>query len=79
MGALPLAKAQADLILAGAPTDLLGLTLAMRVAHDQGDTKAAARYGKRLIAAAPAERKKDVPAYQAHAADIDHALKEAAQ
>ncbi len=78
-GALPLARAQADTILAAAPTDLLGLTLAMRVARDMGDTKAAARYGKRLIAAAPAERKRDVPAYQAHAADIDHALKEAAQ
>ena len=78
-GALPLAKAQADTILAASPKNLLGLALAMRVARDMGDTKAAASYGKRLTAAAPAERKKDLPGYQQHAPDIDNALKEAAQ
>jgi hypothetical protein len=78
-GALPLAKAQADTILAKSPTNLLGLALAMRVARDQGNSKAAANYAKRLIAAAPAERKKDLPGYQQHAPDIDNALKEAAQ
>jgi hypothetical protein len=78
-GALPLAKAQADTILAAAPNNLLGLALAMRVARDMGATKAASSYGKRLIAAAPAERKKDLPGYQQHAPDIDNALKEAAQ
>ncbi len=77
-GALPLAKAQADTILAASPKNLLGLALAMRVARDMGDTKAAASYGKRLIAAAPAERKKDLPGYQEHGPDIDNALKEAA-
>jgi hypothetical protein len=76
-GALPLARAQADTILAAAPTDLLGLTLAMRVARDMGDTKSAAAYGKRLRAAAPAERKKDLPGYKLHAPDLDQAIKEA--
>jgi hypothetical protein len=78
-GAYPMAKAQADTILAAAPNNLLGLALAMRVARDMGATKAASSYGKRLIAAAPAERKKDLPGYQQHAPDIDNALKEAAQ
>ena len=75
-GAYPLAKAQADTILAASPTNLLGLTLAMRLARDMGDTKGAAAYGKRLRAAAPAERKKDFEGYKLHAPDLDQALKE---
>jgi hypothetical protein len=75
-GALPLAKAQADTILAASPTNLLGLTLAMRVSRDMGNTKDAASYGKRLRAAAPAERKKDFQGYKLHAPDLDQALKE---
>ena len=73
------AKAQADTILAAQPTNLLGLALAMRVARDMGDTQQAAAYAKRLRAAAPAERKKNLPGYEAHAPDLDAALKEAAK
>ena len=78
-GAFPLAKAQADTILATSPDDLLGLALAMRVSRDMNDNAAASRYAKRLLAAAPKERKQDRPGYAAHAADLDQALKEAAR
>jgi len=78
-GMLPLAKAEADTILKADPKNLLGLTLAMRTARAMGNTKEASAYGKRLIAAAPTERKKDLPGYQAHSADLDEALKEAAK
>jgi len=78
-GALPFAKAQADTILKAQPDNLLGLALAMRVARDMGDKTKAAAYGKRLIAAAPTERKKDLPGYAAHKADLDLAVKEASQ
>jgi hypothetical protein len=76
-GAYPVAKAQVDTILATQPNNLLGLTLGMRLARQQGNAKDAAMYGKRLIAAAPAERNKDLPGYQLHKADLDQALKEA--
>ena len=79
VGALPLAKAQADTILAASPTNLLGLALAMRVARELGGTSQANAYAKRLIAAAPAERKKNLPGYAEHALDLDLALKEAAR
>ncbi|HTG53530.1 MAG TPA: hypothetical protein VL980_01725, partial [Gemmatimonadaceae bacterium] len=79
VGAFPLAKAQADTILQASPTDLLGLALAMRVARETMDTRAAGELAKRLLAAAPKERKKDNAGYKAHAADLDLALKEAAR
>ena len=79
VGAFPLAKAQADTILRSSPNDLLGLALAMRVARETKDTQAAGDFAKRLLAAAPKERKKDNAAYKAHAADLDLALKEAAR
>ena len=79
VGAFPLAKAQADTILQASPSDLLGLALAMRVARETKDTRAAGELAKRLLAAAPKERKKDNAGYKAHAADLDLALKEAAR
>jgi len=78
-GMLPLAKAEADTILKADPKNVLGLTLAMRTARAMGNAKDASAFGKRLIAAAPAERKLDKPGYQAHTADLDEALKEAAK
>ena len=78
-GAFPLAKAQADTILQASPANLLGLALAMRVARDMKDDRTAGDFAKRLIAAAPKERKKDNAGYKAHAADLDLALKEAAR
>ncbi len=71
------AKAEADTILKKNPNDLLGLTLAMRVAEASQNTAARNDYGRRLIAAEPAERKTTRDDYTAHANDIDAALKDA--
>lgn len=71
------AKVQADTILKKNPKDLLGLTLAMRVAEASQNSAAAGDFGKRLIAAEPAERKTERQEYSDHANDIDSALKDA--
>ena len=68
------AKAQADTILRDNPTHLLGLALASRMSPDP---KVARQYRDRLLAAAPAELKKNLPEYQAHRGDIDRAIAEA--
>lgn len=78
IGAYPNAKAQADTILMSSPTNLLGLTLAMSVAKDMNQPAQVAAYAKRLRAAAPAERTKDLPGYEAHKRDIDKAIQDAA-
>lgn len=70
-------KAQADTILATAPTHLLGLVLAIRAAHATGDAAAASRLEQRLVQAEPAERAKNLPEYQRHATEIDEVLKTA--
>lgn len=75
-GQLGRAKAEADTILSKNRNDLLGLTLAMRVA-EQAKNNAAGDFAKRLIAAEPAERKLPREEYQFHSSDIDAALKEA--
>src|ERR1700722_4782732 len=77
VGVPDVAKAQADTILALDPTHLLGLVLAARAATIAKDPAAARRFYQRLVAAAPAERKKQLPEYQRHRADIDAALAEA--
>ena len=77
VGAPDVAKAQADTILTLDPTHLLGLALAARAATINKDAPAAHRFYQRLLAAAPAERKKNLPEYQRHRADIDAALAEA--
>jgi hypothetical protein len=77
VGAPDVAKAQADTILALDSTHLLGLALAARAATINKDATAAHRFYKRLLAAAPAERKKNLPEYQRHRADIDAAIAEA--
>lgn len=71
------AKVAADSILRRNPNDLLGLTLAIRVAESSGNGAARADFEKRLIAAEPAERKTVRPEYQDHGSDIDAALKDA--
>ena len=71
------ARAQADTILAAQPNHLLGLVLAIRAAAVTGDSAAVARYRKRLVAAAPAERAKGLKEYTEHAHDIDDALETA--
>ena len=76
-GDVQLARAEADTILAGNKTHLLGLVLAMKAAGLRQDTKARAEYQRRLAAAAPDERAKKLKEYDDHKADIDAALKPA--
>ncbi len=76
-GQLGRAKAEADTILSKNRNDLLGLTLAMRVAESSKNSALADAFGKRLIAAEAAERKLPREEYQFHGNDIDAALKDA--
>ena len=71
------ARAEADTILAAQPNHLLGLALAARAADMTGDAANAAKFRRRLAAAAPAERAKNIKEYSEHARDIDAALKKA--
>jgi predicted Zn-dependent protease len=74
VGETALARQEADSILAHQPNNLLGLTLAIRTSTMAGDANAAAKFRQRLIAAAPAERAKNLKEYTEHASDIDRAL-----
>ena len=74
VGETALARLEADSILAAQPNNLLGLTLAIRAAGMAGDANAAAKFRQRLVAAAPAERAKNLKEYTEHSADIDRAL-----
>jgi hypothetical protein len=76
-GALPLASAQADSILAAQPNHLLGLILAARIATLAGDTTARRAFERRLLAAESSELKRNLPEYSRHADDITNALAEA--
>jgi len=73
-GALPLARAQADSILARSPSHLLGLVLAARIASAENrpaDQKAAE---SQLLAVYAAESARKLPEYERHAEDIQSAL-----
>jgi len=72
-----LARAQADTILRGEPSHLLGLILGMRAAGLQLDTLSRRRYADRFTAVLVAERAKRLPEYTDHAPDIDAAVREA--
>jgi hypothetical protein len=74
-GDVQLARAEADTILTANKTHLLGLVLAMKAAGLRRDAGARAEYYRRLVAATPAERAKNLKEYQDHSADIDAALK----
>lgn len=76
-GDAALARAQSDTILRESPTHLLGLTLGARAARLAKDDRTARTYDRRLIAAEPAERRKQLPEYERHAADIEEALRTA--
>lgn len=76
-GAVEVARAQADTILASDSTHLLGLVLAIRAAQLRNDAAAAAGFRRRLIAAEPTETPKQLPEYQRHQSDILDALAEA--
>lgn len=76
-GDAPMARAQADSILAEQPTHLLGLILGMRAAGVQMDTLARRRYAERFEASLAAERAKRLPEYLDHSPDIDAAVRDA--
>jgi hypothetical protein len=76
-GALPLAKAQADTILARNPTHLLGLVLAARVAAVANDEPGKKLYASRILAVADTESAKKLPEYERHADDIASAVADA--
>lgn len=67
-------RAQADTILARHPNHLLGLILAGDAARLRKDADAERRFHDRLVAAAPAERAKQLAEYSTHANDIAIAL-----
>jgi hypothetical protein len=70
-GELGIAAAQADTILMASPTHLLGLSLAARAAERQGNSALAERSWKAFLAAKDSELARNLPEYQAHAADIE--------
>jgi hypothetical protein len=76
-GALPLAMAQADTILAQNPDHVLGLVLAARIAALNRDGATKQSFAARLLAAIPAESRKQLPEYQRHAEDISRAVEDA--
>lgn len=76
-GAAEIARAQADSILAGDSTHLLGLVLGMRAAQLRGDSAASRGFARRLLTAEPSENAKALPEYQRHQGDILEALAEA--
>lgn len=76
-GAVEIARAQADSILAKDSTHLLGLVLGVRAAQLRGDSTAARGFARRLLAAEPSESAKGLAEYQRHQGDILEALAEA--
>lgn len=68
------ARAQSDTILATHPTHLLGLLLGADAANMRGDAATERTYLRRFSQAAAAEKAKNLPEYQQHAAEIDSRL-----
>jgi hypothetical protein len=52
------------------PTHLPGLSLVARVADARGDATASRNFRRRLLAAEPAEKARNLPEYTDHAAEI---------
>lgn len=77
-GSVPLARAEADTILAARPTHLLGLMLAEDAARAGGDESKAKAAHAKLLASAPSERRATLPEYRLHAAELQAALGAAA-
>ena len=76
-GALPVATAQADTILAQHPNHLLGLILAISTADDAGDKATARRMQQRLLAAQGTELATNAPEYRQHQNEIVAAVEQA--
>lgn len=77
VGAIPLAKAQADSILRENPNHLLGLILEARLATLAGDTTQLHSWERKLLAAEKAEAAKKREEYVRHQDDITNALQQA--
>ncbi len=73
-GALPLARAQADSILAVDPNHLLGLILAISTARAAGDSAGVHTFEAKLVAAQAAELSRNLPEYQRHEREIATAV-----
>ena len=73
-GALTLARAQADTILAGNSAHLLGLVLASRIATLENRTTDARGFAARLLSASQPGAAKKLPEYERHGDDIAQAL-----
>jgi hypothetical protein len=82
-GALPLARAQADTILASDPNHLLGLILAISTARAAGDSAGVQTFEAKLLTSQSAELARNLPEYQRHereiAAAVDAAKKQTAK
>jgi hypothetical protein len=76
-GALAMARAQADTILAGKPTHLLGLILGARVASLDRNEPARRAFDARILSVYAAEQAKGLPEYERHADEIAKAVAEA--
>ena len=76
-GQLDVARAQADTILRGSPTHLLGLILAARTAELLSQPTQKAEFTRRLIAAEKSELATKKAEYDRHEDDIKRALAEA--
>lgn len=76
-GATPLARAQADSILAADPNHLLGLILAISTARDANEAARADSLRRRLVAAQSSELAKNLPEYQRHQQEIAAAIDDA--
>ena len=82
-GALPMARAQADSILASDPNHLLGIILAISTARAAGDSAGVHTFEAKLLAAQSSELARNLPEYQRHereiAAAVDAAKKQNAK
>jgi hypothetical protein len=74
-GALPLARAQDDTILRRDSTHLLGLLLGADLARAANDEARAKKLESTFAASVARERKRNLPEYEAHGAEIESALK----
>ncbi|MBA2688359.1 MAG: zinc ribbon domain-containing protein [Gemmatimonadaceae bacterium] len=76
-GQLDAARAQADTILKGAPTHLLGLILAGRASELLAQPAQKAEFARRLLAAEKSELATKKPEYERHEDDIKRAVADA--
>jgi hypothetical protein len=77
-GAISIATAEADTILASRPSHLLGLMLAEDAARTSGNASKANAFHARLLASAAKEQQSALPEYRQHAAELAAALGAAA-